>query len=759
MDILSGEQYYILEQVKLGKNVIVDAVAGSGKSTTILSIADHLPYKNTLQLTYNSSLRIEIKEKVKNLNLKNLKIHTYHSLAVRYYLPSSYTDTGIRYILYNDLPPREQIPLYDIVVIDEAQDMTLDYFKFVRKFISDLCKNNNHKVQLVILGDVMQGLYEFKGSDTRFLSLANEIWENNPNLLLNEFSNCTMKMSFRITNQICHFVNNIMLGENRMDSCRDGEPIKYIRNSRTNIEKIVIYEIKQLLGMGVKPSEIFILGGSVKGANSNIRKMENVLVSEEIPCHVPMLETNDKIDERVIDKKIVFSNFHCVKGRQRKYVFIIGFDNGYMDFYARNIPKEVCPNTLYVGVTRATDGLYLLENDQYATDKPLKFLKKTHHEMKSEPYINFKGIPRTIFYDKEEESRDKTINLTEKIYTTPTELIKFIPDKVIEEISPILERIYSREPTFPLDEPSILNDDSFDFIAEIINEGLLDGSIDIIQEKDNVSTSIREGSSKGTVGSLDNVTETKAGFFEEVSDLNGIAIPAMYYDYLIGEDSNILYDVIQDLMKDFKPNQHTFLRNIINELPKKCTRISEYLYMANVYLSCQEKLYFKLKQIDKDEYNWIPDSIMENCIDLLKTHIGKECIHQKPTIESNIIQYNTEDEYYRIDELLKTYFGENQQFRFKARVDLITESSVWELKCTSNISIDHLLQLVIYAWIWRMTRSEHKEFKILNIKTGELKVLNAEIEDLTSIVVSLLRVKVQKPIPLTDDEFIKLIKI
>ena len=713
MNQLSDEQQYILNQVKEGKNVIVDAVAGSGKSTTVLSIARELPHKKILQLTYNSSLRTEIKEKVKQNELNNLTIHTYHSLAVRHYLTSSYTDTGIRYILCNHLPPREPIPQYDIIVIDEAQDMSLVYYQLVRKFIHDMCLPGGirepeikHTIQLVILGDVMQGLYEFKGSDIRFLSLADKIWASNPFLSTTEMIHCNMRMSYRITNQIKHFVNDTMLGENRMDSCRDGEPVKYIRNSRSNLEKTVIYEIKNLLAQGVKPSEIFVLGASVKGANSNVRKMENALVSEGIPCFVPMLEMADKIDDRVIDGKVVFSTFHCVKGRQRAHVFIVGFDNGYLEYYARNLPKDRCPNTLYVGATRATKGLYLLESDQYATDRPLVFLKQSHHEMKTKPYIHFKGIPRSIFYVKE-DVLDKNNMLQEKHYTTPTDMIKFIPDFVIDQISSLLDKIFIREPTetFDVDIPTII--------------------------------------------------QTQQGYYEEVSDINGIAIPSMYYDFIIGEQSNVLYDMIAENMKETKENQHGFLKSLVNELPRTCTNMSDYLYLSNLYLSCQEKLYFKLKQIHRDEYNWISEETMDKCRELLKNTIGKESEETKPTMESTIIHCSDEKAHLKIDEFLSQHFPIWEKFRFTARVDLITEFTVWELKCTTKISIDHLLQVVIYAWIWNMTNPETKKyFKILNIKTGEIQVLDATPEELNFIVLAILKGKFSKLIPLTDDEFI-----
>ena len=714
MNNLSEVQKQILDKVKENHNVIVEACAGAGKSTTILSIAKELEKQQFLQLTYNSSLRTEIKEKVKSLTLENLKIHTYHSLAVRFYLSTAYTDTGIKYILYNSTEPVVPIPKFDIIVIDEAQDMTMVYYQFVCKFITDMCKDSAHKVQLLILGDVMQGLYEFKGSDTRFLSLAKPIWGGFPFLKTNEFSKCTMRMSYRITNQMCNFVNTVMLGENRMDACRDGEPVKYIRNSRTNIEKTVIYEINVLLQKGVKPNEIFILGSSVKGSNSNIRKMENALVKQGIPCHVPMIES-DKIDERVIEGKVVFSTFHCVKGRQRKYVFIIGFDNSYLNFFARNLPRDICPNTLYVGATRATHGLYLLESDNFATDRPLEFLKMNHHEMKSQSYIHFKGQPRMIFYTKDEESGGKFVNIQEKHYITPTELIKFIPESVIEDISPILDRIFIKETTG-------------------------------YKELD-----------------IPNIVETRQGFFEEVSDLNGIAIPSMYYDFINNfwegsrepeTNRNILHEMILQNIASYKQNEHEYLRNIVKELPDTIDGISDYLYLANIYVATQEKLYFKLKQIERDEYRWLTDSIFENCKGRLQDTIGKECQVTKPWVEQTIIHNSMDEEHSKIDEFLSQHFDSSKKFRFTARVDLITEPTIWELKCTSKISIDHLLQVVIYAWLWRMTNDDNKYFKIFNIKTGELLELRSTMDELHTIMIALLKGKYLVQPKKSDEDFV-----
>jgi superfamily II DNA or RNA helicase len=74
--ILSNEQQHILDEVRGGDNVMVDAVAGTGKTTLILSIARELPDKRILQLTYNASLRKDVKDTIE-LFVKRLKMLKY----------------------------------------------------------------------------------------------------------------------------------------------------------------------------------------------------------------------------------------------------------------------------------------------------------------------------------------------------------------------------------------------------------------------------------------------------------------------------------------------------------------------------------------------------------------------------------------------------------------------------------------------------------------------------------------------------------
>lgn len=749
---ISDEQMEIFHHIKEGKNVIVDSIAGSGKSTTIIHIAQLLPEKKFLHITYNSMLRKEFKEKVQSLKIENIDVHTYHSFAVKYFNHSAYTDTGIREILATLTPPTNERQFhYEILVVDECQDMTKLYFYFLTYFLRFFKTNP----QLLFLGDYMQCLYEFKGADSRFLTLADEIWSgalpslsSQPLPPKNSFVRCSLKTSYRITNQMASFVNNAMLGESRMNACRSECPVIYIRNTRTTIERIVINLINRILNEGDLPSDIFILAPSVKGTFSNVRRLENALVESGIPCHVPMVENERITDERVIDGKIVFSTFHSVKGRQRKYVFVMNFDNSYFTFNARNLSPQACPNTLYVATTRATHKLFLLEMNQKITDRPLDFLKMTHTQMNQVDYIDFKGVAQEVFYMRETNEHEQEQSGKKRVrYITPTDLIKFIPENVIEILTPLLKKIIITEISVPRFSPEE------DPATPTTPTPIIVPNIIMVKKHE-----------KHTVVSS---YFTPHNLYEDVTDLNGIAIPAIYCDHILrksGVDTkttpNILWKFIKHAKDQLKEGEYPYLKRLFETLSPICQTPSEYLYLSNVFIAFQEKLYFKLNQIK--EYDWLSEEMANKCIERMDDILVGHDTYTADTIESfenTIIHSSNDDEHLFIDELLESL---EDKYRFTARVDLITTRNIWELKFVNSLTMDHQLQFVLYAWLWKCTHRENvstnKEFRILNVKTGEVQRLNATFDELTEIVVHLIRGKYTQEEVMPDEEFIQSLK-
>jgi hypothetical protein len=260
------------------------------------------------------------------------------------------------------------------------------------------------------------------------------------------------------------------------------------------------------------------------------------------------------------------------------------------------------------------------------------------------------------------------------------------------------------------------------------------------------------------------------GNYEEISDINGMAIPCMYYDHVLKKmgasgQKNIssIYEILENEINQLKRNKRnarfsSMIEKKVEKFSKKCSHTADYLYLSNMYIALKEHLYFKLSQISIEDYKWLPPSVIRQSFKIIRTALaddflegGDEC---PPTFspEETIIQYD--EDYKKMDEILEN--ADVRLFRLNARVDLVTSKTVWEIKCTTNTTIEHQLQVVLYAWIWRVAlEMPARNFKIMNIKTGEILELKATDSQLTDVVLEIFKNKYTRHKIRTTDEFLE----
>ena len=121
--------------------------------------------------------------------------------------------------------------------------------------------------------------------------------------------------------------------------------------------------------------------------------------------------------------------------------------------------------------------------------------------------------------------------------------------------------------------------------------------------------------------------------------------------------------------------------------------------------------------------------------------------------EYNFINYNSEELHKKVDEHLKQYFP-NKEFRFSAILDVVNNETIYELKCTNSITIEHKVQLVFYAFLWKLCELPDKEFILFNIKTGERFELKGTFEQINFIIVTLLKGKYDEREKKNEDDFL-----
>jgi len=353
------EQEVIIQSIKT-HNVIVNAVAGSGKTTTNLLIAVDNPDKRILILTYNKRLKLDTKRKITALGLTNVEAHSYHAFCVRYYSRLGYTDRGLSAVLSQRDPDRFS---FDIIIVDECQDVNQLYFKFIKKIISD----NSIIPWLCLLGDPNQSIYAYNGADPRYLTLADQLLDGRP------WCKLTLSISFRLTDETSEFINRCIFGYEKI---RTDKPTRkrlcyYIYKKPIEIFNEVL---RQLTEYDVE--DIFVLTPSVRKAAGRVEKpirvVANLLTKRGIPIHISTSDEENLTDE-IMRGKIVFSTFHQVKGLERKVVIMDSFGAEYFKFYARNVDQKTCPNPIYVAITRPTEQLILFRNARFG---PFQFVNE-----------------------------------------------------------------------------------------------------------------------------------------------------------------------------------------------------------------------------------------------------------------------------------------------------------------------------------------------------------------------------------------------
>lgn len=346
----SIEQIEVLNNINTN-NIQLDSVAGSGKTTTNIFIASTYKNWNILTITYNRKLCDETKNKFIKCNIQNNEIHTYHSLCSKYYC-SAPTDKGL--IKSLDLNRREK-KKYDLIILDEVQDMTDIIYKFICHFLKDL----DNEFRLLIMGDYDQCIYGFKDADSRYLVLCDKIFKYNKY----PWMKLKLSQSFRITKPMANFLNNCVLERDKLISTKDGVIPQYIIGNAYYKP----YQIISKLLLKYKQDDIFILAPSVKASKGKnetpITRLSNKLSDAGINIFMPDND-DQKIDESIIKNKLTFLSFHQCKGLERKIVFVYGFDSSYFKYFDRDIDKTKCPNTLYVALTRALKELYIFHSDR-----------------------------------------------------------------------------------------------------------------------------------------------------------------------------------------------------------------------------------------------------------------------------------------------------------------------------------------------------------------------------------------------------------
>jgi superfamily I DNA/RNA helicase len=136
---LTKEQYNIIHSTG---NIKINAVAGSGKTTTIIEYAKARPKTSRiLYLAFNRTVKMEAVKKFKNEGLHHVKVETAHSLAYKYIVPGNNYKVRAQSYHTNEIA--------QILNLIGNQEKHTEYIiaNHINRFIAYFCNSNQQKVK------------------------------------------------------------------------------------------------------------------------------------------------------------------------------------------------------------------------------------------------------------------------------------------------------------------------------------------------------------------------------------------------------------------------------------------------------------------------------------------------------------------------------------------------------------------------------------------------------------------------------------
>ena len=139
----------------------VNAVAGSGKTSTLMAYASHRPKEKILYLAFNRSVKLEAEHKLHKLGIKNVKVDTAHSMALRGLRSRNFDISKTGYTAF------QLRSLLGIQMKDLISEMK--FCKHVSNLASLFCNSNASKVSEVDYASTLVDL-----NDIAFWASAHE---------------------------------------------------------------------------------------------------------------------------------------------------------------------------------------------------------------------------------------------------------------------------------------------------------------------------------------------------------------------------------------------------------------------------------------------------------------------------------------------------------------------------------------------------------------------------------------------------------
>ncbi|MGN0648595.1 MAG: RecQ family ATP-dependent DNA helicase [Oscillospiraceae bacterium] len=255
-DTLSDRQLAIIRD-DASKYIVVSAGPGSGKTRVLvhklasLLLLEDVKHEQLLMLTFSRAAVIEFKQRLRDLigNAANfIEIKTFHSYCFDLLgkignlqdTENIVKDAG-ELIRNGDVDPSRITK--SVLVIDEAQDMDIHEYRLVEALME-----RNEDMRIIAVGDDDQNIYQFRGSDSKYLRSLITEHEAKQYSLIDNYRSCLSVVAF--ANQFVKSISDRMKTEDIAAVTENSGEVKLIKHSVANMETALVEDIISVNAIG-----------------------------------------------------------------------------------------------------------------------------------------------------------------------------------------------------------------------------------------------------------------------------------------------------------------------------------------------------------------------------------------------------------------------------------------------------------------------------------------------------------------------------
>lgn len=350
---LTSEQQFFIDNALAGKNILVDACIGSGKTTTIQRACEALGDKQVLYLTYNRRLYDDACKKIHD---KNTTIATFHRFAAMCCNYNGISDTSMSTVCRTFISQVTQVPKYDVIIVDEYQDLRADTAGILQAICRLSYQNYNGFVpQFLIVGDMQQKIYDtsnFKADE--FIKTLFGILKNDVTM---RFTSC-FRLAAGYAAEIGQAWQKSIVG------CNPNSRISEMKHL-TDIANIL---------KDYEPKDILVLGGKMSwGPRTQLQNMLENSYPEKFNKNTVYASMDDQDEMQQFDtsEAAIFTTYDSAKGLERKVCVVCDFTEKYLSARMKHaVSRQILKNIFLVAASRGKEQIIFYISN---ADDKLKF--------------------------------------------------------------------------------------------------------------------------------------------------------------------------------------------------------------------------------------------------------------------------------------------------------------------------------------------------------------------------------------------------